>query len=150
MMNPPKPDRQSKLGHPRGALLVEASLILAIFVTVSFAAIEIGWASMLRQATDNAAYEAARRAIVPGATHSDAEAAATDILGKLGVQTFRFSVVAGRHRDETTHVTVCVEVPIDENAWAMPRFSRGRVIRSEMRLMTDQAPLVLRDPVKRL
>jgi Flp pilus assembly protein TadG len=60
--------------HRRGATAVEFALTAPIFFVFLLSAFEFGWLNVIRHTADNAAYEAARAAIVPGATVADARA----------------------------------------------------------------------------
>ncbi len=56
-------------------MTVEFAICFPLLLLFFFAAFEFCRANMIRQTADNAAYEGARRAIVPGATAEDARAA---------------------------------------------------------------------------
>ena len=56
----------------RGATVVEFSLVLPILFTILFGMIEFTRLSNIRHAADNAAYQAARAVVVPGASSADA------------------------------------------------------------------------------
>src|SRR5690606_33312307 len=58
----------------RGAALVEAALVLPVFVGVTLGIVEFGRAMMIGQLVTNAAREGARLAIIEGSTNSDVEA----------------------------------------------------------------------------
>src|SRR5437667_11175205 len=76
-----KPDtNRSAARLRRGATAVEFAIVAPIFFLFLMAAFEFGWLNVLRHTADNAAYEAARAAMVPGATAADAIAKANSIL----------------------------------------------------------------------
>ena len=64
-----------------GAVTAEFAITAPIFFLFLLAAFEFGWLNVIRHTADNAAYEAARTVIVPGATVADARAKANRILG---------------------------------------------------------------------
>ena len=70
----------------RGATAVEFALVLPIFVLFLMASFEFGWLNVVRHTADNAAYEAARYAMVPGATADEATQEAKSILKTIGVR----------------------------------------------------------------
>ena len=59
---------------------MEFAITAPIFFLFLLAAFEFGWLNVMRHTADNAAYEAARTAIVPGATAAEALAKATSLL----------------------------------------------------------------------
>src|SRR5690606_21432947 len=60
----------------RGAALVEFALTAPLLFFILFASLEFARANMLRNTVEMAAYEGARRGIVPGATAEDVRDAA--------------------------------------------------------------------------
>src|SRR6185295_7284523 len=77
-------NRRSKLR--RGAVAVEFAITAPIFFLFLLAAFEFGWMNVIRHTADNAAYEAARAAMVPGATAAEAKTKANSILGVVGAR----------------------------------------------------------------
>ena len=66
---PPLAARNSKLATRRtGATAVEFAIVAPIFYTLVIASLEFGRLNIIRHTADQAAYEAARFAMVPGAT----------------------------------------------------------------------------------
>ena len=68
----------------RGVTTVEFALVLPILFTFFIGMIEFTRLSNLRHAADNAAYEAARCVVVPGATTAEAVAWGNDLLARAG------------------------------------------------------------------
>jgi Flp pilus assembly protein TadG len=123
----------------RGAALVEFALTLPIFFLFLLASFEFGWTNVLRHTADNAAYEAARHAMVPGATAAEAKDKANSILGILGTRNAKVTVNPSTLTPETKQVTVTVEVPMDSNGLIVPQFMRGKKLRSNSTLRTERA-----------
>ncbi len=73
-------------GSRRGAAAVEFAITAPIFFLFLLAAFEFGWLNVIRHTADSAAYEAARTAMVPGATAADATAKATGLLNIVGAR----------------------------------------------------------------
>jgi Flp pilus assembly protein TadG len=121
---------------------VELVFASALLFFACMAVIEFGRVSMLRHSCENAAYEAARAAIVPGATPAMGEAAGRDYLARLQIHDAVVRITPFPIREDTKHVTAEVAVPVHGNTWALPRFTRGRVIRSSVTLLTERVPLV--------
>src|SRR3990170_1920701 len=78
-------DRSQRKGR-RGATAVEFALTAPIFFMFLLAAFEFGWLNVIRHTADNAAYEAARTAMVPGATADEARAKANGLLAIVGAR----------------------------------------------------------------
>ncbi len=70
----------------RGATLVEFSLVVPILFLLFFGAVEFARVAMIRHTVDNAVYEAARVAIIPGATQDEAIREARKLLNAVGIQ----------------------------------------------------------------
>ena len=66
-----------------GAATVEFAVVLPLLVLLVFGSVELTRGLMLRHSADNAAYEAARTAIVPGATAEEAITRATELPGTV-------------------------------------------------------------------
>ena len=70
----------------RGATAVEFAITAPMFFLFLLAAFEFGWLNVMRHTADNAAYEAARTAMVPGATAADATTKAKTLLNIVGTR----------------------------------------------------------------
>jgi Flp pilus assembly protein TadG len=67
-------------------IAVEFALVAPIIILMFFATIDFVRYNLLRHTASNAAYEAARHIIVPGANRDEAEGKARNILALLAVQ----------------------------------------------------------------
>lgn len=124
-----------------GATTVELALTLPIFLMFLMGAFEFGWLNVIRHTADNAAYEAARHAMVPGATAAEAIAKAELLLRVVGTRDARIIVAPETITKDAEAVTVTIEVPVDRNALVLPKFARGRVLRSSSTHRTERAIL---------
>lgn len=93
-----------------------------ILFLILFASLEFAGVNIQRHTADNAAYEAARRGIVPGATAADVQAEATRIMSFVGARDITVDVVPAVINDTTPELTVRLEVPIARNGWLTPIF----------------------------
>ena len=109
----------------RGAAAVEFAMTAPILFMVLFAALELGRMSMLRQTVSNAAYEAVRTCIVPGATNAEGVAAARGVLASVGATGYTITVTPATITDTTPSVTAEVAVPFSTNMWVTPLFSKN-------------------------
>jgi Flp pilus assembly protein TadG len=125
--------------HRRGAAVVEFAITVPIFFLFLLAAFEFGWMNVLRHTADNAAYEAARAAMVPGGTAADATAKANSILKIVRARNAKVTVTPAVITTTTKEVTVDVDVPLSSNALVLPRFTSKTVLHSESTLRTERA-----------
>lgn len=111
-------DRQRRCG----AVLVEFAVCAPIIFAVIFASFEFCRVNMIRHTMDNAAYEGARKAIVPGATAQTARAAADSLLAILSVRDSTVTISPATIAPQTPEVTVTIDVPLQRNSWSAPLF----------------------------
>jgi Flp pilus assembly protein TadG len=123
----------------RGAAAVEFALTAPIFFAFLLAAFEFGWMNVLRHTADNAAYEAARTAMVPGATAAEARRKANNLLRIVGARGARVSITPTALTPDTEQVTVAVDIPMNRNGLIVPRFTRNKTLHSESTLRTERA-----------
>lgn len=122
-----------------GAVTVEFAITAPIFFLFLLLSFEFGWLNVMRHTADNAAYEAARRAMVPGATAADARAEANRILGIVGARGATVTVTPPSIDVDTDAVTVEVDVPMNRNGLILPRFTSATNLHSEATLRTERA-----------
>ncbi len=122
----------------RGATLVEFALVLPVFLLFTFAAIEFAHLNTLRNTANNAAYEAARRVVVPGANVDEARDEAARILAAVGTREFNVDVNPSEITDTSDSVTVHVTVPYEKNSLMVPWFTRSLRIQSKATLKTER------------
>jgi Flp pilus assembly protein TadG len=131
--------KPSERRHRRGAAAVEFALTAPIFFTFLLAAFEFGWLNVIRHTADNAAYEAARTAMVPGATAAEARQKANSLLRIVGARGAKVKVTPSVLTPDTSQVTVEIDIPMTRNALIVPRFSQGKNLHSESTLRTERA-----------
>src|SRR5687768_11826126 len=95
----------------RGATAVEFALTAPIFFVFLLGAFEFGWFDVIRHTADHAAYEAARIAMVPGATAAEAKAKADSVLGIVGTRAATVTITPATLTPETDQITVTIDVP---------------------------------------
>ncbi len=121
----------------RGAALVEFALVVPIVFILFFAAVEFSRVAMVRHTVDNAVYEAARAAIIPGGSVADALAEARRVLGSVGIASPSISVTPARIDRLTPDVTVRITVPMNANSYVPPQFFAGSLITREVTLRRE-------------
>ena len=130
---------QSKtLRGRRGVSVVEFSLVLPVFLMILFAGFEFARICLVRNAANNAAYQAARRVMVPGATVADANTEVTRLLSIFGVNQFTVTVNPSPITLATDRVTVSIAIPANQCGWITPRFTNALVIRAGSTLFAER------------
>jgi len=129
-----------------GATAVEFAMIAPAFLFVVFFSIEFARMSMIRNLSQNAAYQGSRFAMMEGATEALAEAEAERVLARLGTKGADFEVVFepqldadGDVAEPKAWVRTSVQIPISDNTWIFPSsmFS-GKVMSTETRLRSER------------
>jgi Flp pilus assembly protein TadG len=138
-INAGKSGRRLRRGSRRGATATEFAFALPIFILFLMASFEFGWLNVLRHTADNAAYEAARHAMVPGATAAEAKAKATSILNVVGARGAVVTVNPATITTTTDDVTVSIDIPMKSNALVVPKFTGTKTLHSEAKLRTERA-----------
>lgn len=123
----------------RGAVLVEFAVVAPVFFVFIITSFEFGRMNVIRHTMDNAAYEATRHAMVPGATAAEAIGKADSILRLVGTRGARVSISPRTLGPDVDSVTVTVEVPLAMNGWIAPRFTSTTTLRSVSTLRTERA-----------
>jgi len=126
-----------KTSTREGTAVVEFALVVPIVFILFFAAVEFSRVAMIRHTVDNAVYEAARAAIVPGATAADAQAEARRVLSAVGVVVPTITVTPSRIDRATPMVSVRISVPINANSYVPPQYFAGRSITRELTLRRE-------------
>jgi Flp pilus assembly protein TadG len=125
--------------HRRGATTVEFAIVAPIFFLLMMASFEFSRLNVIRHTADNAAYEAARHAMVPGATASEAVSKANTILRTVGARGARVTINPTTLGPDVDTINVRVDVPLDQNGWIVPRFTKGSTMTAQSTLRTERA-----------
>lgn len=108
-------------------------------IAITFICVEFTRLNMLRNLTQDAAYFAARAAMVPGATEEDAVAEAERILAILNAQGATIEVNGGAAvTDDTKELSVQVTVPIGVNALFISSFTGDKKIEATATMKTER------------
>jgi len=122
-----------------GATAIEFAIVVPVFFLFIIASFDFARMNVIRHTADNAAYEAARHAMVPGATVAEAVTKANGILSTVGITGTTVSVSPAALGPNVDEIIVTVDVPMDQNGWIAPYFSRGKIINARSRLKTERA-----------
>ena len=131
--------RQTCDNSRRGATAVEFAIVAPIFFLLLLASFEFSRLNVLRHTADNAAYEAARNAMVPGATAAEAIAKANSILRVVGTRGARVTINPTALGPEVDSINVRIDIPLSQNGWVVPRFTRGSTLTAQSTLRTERA-----------
>jgi len=121
------------------AAAVEFAITAPIFILFLLSSFEFGWLNVMRHTADNAAYEAARAAMVPGATSADATARANQLLGAVGARNAKIKITPSKITTSTTEVSVTIDLPMASNSLIVGRFTGKTVLHSESTLKTERS-----------
>lgn len=121
----------------RGALSVEMALVAPLLFLVFFGGFEFSRMNMVRHTVDIAAYEGARRGIVPGATAQDVQRRVREVLGQASIARAEIRVTPQRIENTTRQVTVRVEAPMDDNGFVAAQFINKLVVTSTSTLARE-------------
>jgi Flp pilus assembly protein TadG len=122
-----------------GATAVEFAIVAPIFFTIMLASFEFSRLNVIRHTADNAAYEAARHAMVPGATAAEAVSRANSILRTVGTRGAQVTINPTVLGPEVDSINVRVDVPMNQNGWILPRFTSGKTLTAQSTLKTERA-----------
>lgn len=122
----------------RGVTMVEFSVVLPVFLLIVFAGFEFSRICLVRNAAHNAAYQAARRVMVPGATVADANAEASRLLSVFGVNTFTLTVNPNPITLTANRVTVSIDIPAAQCGWITPMFTNTLTIHAGSTLLAER------------
>ena len=122
----------------RGATTVEFAICCPILFLFTFASLEFSRVNMIRQTVENSVYEGCRRGIVPGATAEDVEDATQLVLNTISTQNAEITVEPTVITEDTTDVTVSVEVPINDNCWVAPFFFADKRVDSTLTMRRER------------
>jgi Flp pilus assembly protein TadG len=118
---------------------VEFALVVPLFFLFAFASFEFSRLNFVRHAVDNAAYEAARVGIVPGANVNTVRDRANHYLDNIAKVTGSTVIVTPNPITSTANeITVSIIVPLDQNAWVTPKFAAGKTITRSSTLRTER------------
>lgn len=120
-----------------GSVAVEFALVAPILFLFFFAGFEFCRVAMIRHTADNAVYEAARRAIIPGATSGEVRAEAERVLSTIGLSQYTLDIRPRTITDETEAVSVRVQIPVEPNSYVPARFFIGQEITRELTMRCE-------------
>jgi len=122
----------------RGVTTVEFALVAPLAFLLLFGALELGHVYMVSHTAEAAAYEGARRGIIPGATAAECIAEANDLLQLCRIRGATVTVTPAILSTSDANVTVRIEVPYSSNSLIAPFFARNIVVNRECKLSRER------------
>lgn len=119
-----------------GASTIEFAIVANIMMIMVLTCMEFARMNMVRNLSQDAAYFAARIAIVPGATAAEAEAEADRIMGAMVAN--GYTVTVSNIDSESSDVSVTIDVNFNEVAMFAPFFLPDSTISSSVRMRTER------------
>jgi hypothetical protein len=130
----PKVTRRGNRRSPRrGAVTVEFALTAPLLFFLFLGAYEFARINMVRHTMDIAAYEGARRGILPGAAAAHVEARTAAVLSTTGVVNAQVQATV-----LTDLVTVDIDVPLGDNFWFVRYFSPSDLLTNSYTLRRER------------
>ncbi len=124
--------------HRRGAVTVQFAMTVPLLFALVFTSVEFCGINVMRHSVDNAAYEGARRGIVPGATAADVEAEAIRIMSAVGARNVTVVIDPPVINEDTPELRVTVQLPVASNGWIAPKFFATPTLTGECRLIREE------------
>jgi Flp pilus assembly protein TadG len=115
------------------------AVVAPVFLLLTYAICEFGRYMVLYSTASNAAYEAARAAMVHGASRDGGLDLADQLLQAVGTQNYTTTIQPDVITDETLAVTATVQIPFNDNAFLPAWFANGSVITRSCTLASEGA-----------
>lgn len=133
-------NRQRRIWQPKesrgGVVMVELAIVANLLFCMIFVSFEFARFHLARNLTQDAAYYAARQAMVPGATTAEAQREATKILSAMFSQ--GYEVVIDPLGQQADYVVVTVSVDLHKVAFFTPMFLPDGKLTSVATLKTER------------
>lgn len=126
----------------KGASAVEFAMIAPLIFLLLFGGIEFIRGNIVRHTANNAAYEAARLVISPGANRSEAVDKAEQILALAGINDATIDIEPNEIDEDTAFVTATINVPMNTNSWGISRLLAGKTLTARVQLRTERSPAI--------
>ncbi|NOY30558.1 MAG: pilus assembly protein [Planctomycetes bacterium] len=122
-----------------GVVAVEFAVVAPVFILFLLVSFEFARLNIMRHTADSAAYEAARHAMVPGATATEAIDKANNLLSVVGTNGATVTINPSTLGPGVDEIMVTINIPLDQNGWIAPKFTSGQSIQAQSRLKTERS-----------
>ena len=116
--------------------MVEFAIVANLMFVAILACMEFARMNMVRNLAQDAAYYAARQAIVPGATDAEALAEADRIMSSM--MDTGYTVDVSALDSDSTELTVTISVDLDQVALFTPMFLPNSTISTQAHMHTER------------
>ena len=123
-----------------GATTVEVALTLPILFLLTFAGWEFSRINTIRNTIENAAYEAARASMLPGADLEKVEEAATDVLSCVGIAGATVTMTPSVITTTTDDVTITISAPLATNSLGFIKYFTSGNMTSTLTMSRELQP----------
>lgn len=123
-----------------GAATVEVAFTLPILILIIFAGWEVCRINTIQNTLENAAYEAARESMLPGAVLSQVQDRATAVLDALAINNPTITMDPATITENTEDVTITISAPIAENSLGVVKFFTSGSLSTTMTLSRELQP----------
>lgn len=117
----------------RGALTVEFAIVAPLIFLLFVGGLELASLNFARQTLGVAAYEGARKVIIPGGTAAQGRTEAVRQMSLVGLSNGANCTIT----ETSTSVTATVTVPAANVSWGLVRFSSGMTLRESCTLTKE-------------
>ena len=132
--------RQTPPSKRLGAAAVEVALTLPILLLFTFAGWEFSRINAMRNTMENAAYEAARESMLPGATLEKVQSQANAVLDGIGIVGTTVSMTPAIIDHDTDDVTISITAPVAANSLGVLKYFTSGNITTSMTLSREMQP----------
>ncbi|MEZ6096518.1 MAG: pilus assembly protein [Pirellulaceae bacterium] len=134
-----QPVRRRHRFNRSGTTSVEFAFVAPVLFLIIFASIEISRMVLLRNMAQDAAYDAARYAMVEGSTTQEAIDRAQETLDMFSAINAQVTINNGDGlEDDDEFINVEVTIPMQDNSFFMSQFYSGRYIVESVALRTER------------
>ncbi len=132
--------RSHKKKRRLGAATVEVAFTLPILFLIIFAGWEVCRINTIQNTLENAAYEAARESMLPGAQFAQVQAKAVEVLDALAINNPTLTMNPTTITQNTEDVTITITAPIAENSLGVVKFFTNGTLSTTMTLSRELQP----------
>jgi len=123
-----------------GAATVEVAFTLPILLLIIFAGWEVCRINAIQNTLENAAYEAARESMLPGANLARVQARADSVLDSLAINNSTVTMDPATITQLTDDVTITITAPVADNSLGVMMFFTSGNLSTSMTLSRELQP----------
>jgi Flp pilus assembly protein TadG len=132
-----RPGPVRRAAFRQGMVTVEFALCASIFFMFIFGMLELTRYIYMQHSVQMVAYEAARAGVVPGATVSDVQTRAANLMAATGINVYTMNVTPTNINTLTENVSVTIHCNFADNSWVPPFFITSQQLASTITLQHE-------------